>query len=455
MTPRLTLLALPLSLMGLSMPEDQRTLGGETSVVMRDSNAFSLPARNASPAHRRSFMVGNSLFKENWVASPATVKTRQGLGPLLNALSCSSCHFKDGRAAPPSSPDEAFVGLLVRLSVPGKNSHGDAVPVPAYGGQLQHRAIVGADPEGDVRVSYEEIKGVYPDGSSYALLRPSYEFRDLKWGPLPDNTQFSPRIAPAMIGLGLLAAIRKDDLLALADADDLNGDGISGRPNFVWDYEKKSKQLGRFGWKANQPTLEQQNAGAFLGDMGVTSPLFPQQNCEPQDEKCLKAPALPSPEISARDLEHMSVYTHLLAVPERRDVDKPTVKLGMKVFRRVGCQQCHVESFVTGDLPKFPELSRQKIHPFTDLLLHDMGPGLADDRDDFEANGREWRTPPLWGIGLNKSVNGHTRLLHDGRARDFEEAILWHGGESEASRRAFMESPKTERLALIKFLESL
>lgn len=429
-----------------SPAEISEALGGEGTVVMRGVDAFSLPARNATREHRRSFVIGNSLFKENWVSTPASVKTRQGLGPLFNAQSCSTCHFKDGRGQPPAAPGESFSSMLIRWSVPGKGPHGGPLDVPEYGDQLQHRAILGVRPKGDVKVSYEEISGKYPDGSAYTLLKPKYTFEKLAYGALPENVMISPRVAPQVIGMGLLEAIRESDLLANAKTP-----GVSGRPNWVWDVAEKRRRIGRLGWKANQPSVSQQNAGAFLGDMGITSKIFPTQNCPKSAKDCLEAEALPSFELDERDRVHMDTYMRLLAVPAKR----PSDPQGHRLFRAARCQSCHVESYVTGNFPGFPELSKQKIHPFTDLLLHDMGEGLADGRPDFEADGNEWRTPPLWGIGLVKEVNGHTRFLHDGRARNLEEAILWHGGEAEESKRAFMAFSRGERQLLIRFLESL
>ena len=431
---------------GASEPPISESLGGEGTVIMRGADAFSLPARNATPEHRRSFVIGNSLFKENWVSTPASVKTRQGLGPIFNAQSCSTCHFKDGRGQPPTSPGESFSSMLIRWSVPGKGPHGGPLDVPGYGDQLQHRAILGVRPKGDVKVSYEEIPGKYPDGTAYVLLKPKYTFEKLAFGALPENVMISPRVAPQVIGMGLLEAIRESDLLANTKTV-----GVSGRPNWVWDVTEKRRRIGRLGWKANQPSVSQQNAGAFLGDMGITSKVFPKQNCPTDAKDCLESPALSGFELDERDRVHMDTYMRLIAVPAKR----PSDPRGLSLFRVARCQSCHTESYTTGKFQGFPELSHQKIHPFTDLLLHDMGEGLADGRPDFEADGNEWRTPPLWGIGLVKEVNGHTRFLHDGRARNLEEAILWHGGEAESSRIAFMEFSREERDLLIRFLESL
>lgn len=430
-------------------------LGGAGSVKVQNQDAFSLPAKNASRAHRRSFVVGNALFKENWVSTPSSVKSRQGLGPIFNAQSCSTCHFKDGRGQPPTNSTESFSSMLIRWSIPGEDEHGGPKPIPNYGDQLNHRAIVGVRAEGDAKVRFEEIHGKYPDGTEFTLHKPIYTFENLAFGALPENVMVSPRVAPQVIGLGLLEAIDERTLLSFADPHDQNGDGVTGRANWVWDIAQKKKRIGRFGWKANQPSLAQQNAGAFLGDMGITTKHFPLQNCASQADDCLKAPSTKHSEADEKDMRHMNTYTKLLAVPVRRDVNHPQVRAGEKLFRMAKCQSCHIEQMRTGVDPEFPENSNQTIRPFTDLLLHDMGESLADNRPDFEATATEWRTPPLWGIGLFKTVNGHTRYLHDGRARNLEEAVLWHGGEAETSKQIFMSMSKDDRISLIKFLESL
>jgi CxxC motif-containing protein (DUF1111 family) len=264
----------------------------------------------------------------------------------------------------------------------------------------------------------------------------------------------SPRIAPQLPGVGLLEVVPEGDIMALADADDRDGDGISGRPNLVWDFLANEVRLGRFGWKANVPTLLQQNASAFLGDIGITSSPFSDTNCTSVEIACLEAPNGGSPEVDDLKLDRVTFYTQTLAVPARRSVEDPMVTAGEDLFTEIGCTSCHVASLNTGT-SDVPELSNQLIHAYTDLLLHDMGPGLADGRPDFEASGKEWRTPPLWGIGLIETVNGHTRLLHDGRARTIEEAILWHAGEAEAARARFTSLTLDQVEALLAFLESL
>jgi len=427
--------------------------GGEGTVFDTSREAFSLAARNLKGPRRDRFFLGNALFNMNWVTAPSSTTGLDGLGPTFNASSCSACHFKDGRGRPPESADEPFVGLLLRLSVPGQNAHGGPVPDPNYGDQFNHKAILGAQSEGKATVTYSDVSGAYDDGTPYTLHAPSYAFDALPFGPLSADVLVSPRVAPGMQGLGLLEALDGDVIEAAADPDDADGDGISGRANHVWDVEAGSPRLGRFGWKANQPSLEQQNAGALLGDVGITSRLFPAQNCPEVQTDCAGATAGGSPEIDDQDLGDVTYYTHFLAVPARRDLHESDA--GEALFERTGCASCHTPRFVTGTLTDFPELSQQEIRPYTDLLLHDMGEGLADGRPDFEATGSEWRTPPLWGVGLVSRVNGHTRFLHDGRARSMEEAVLWHAGEAEASRDAFRALPESDREALLFFLESL
>ncbi|HSD11302.1 MAG TPA: di-heme oxidoredictase family protein [Candidatus Binatia bacterium] len=429
--------------------------GGETTVFNATTNAFGQPARNLPLERRTDFFVGNALFNRNWVTAPASTDGSDGLGPVFNARSCSACHFHDGRGRPPADAGEPMVSLLIRLSVPGIDDDGGPLPDPTYGGQLGPRAILGVPPEGRAVVSYEETAGTFGDGDPYALRNPRYDLLDLAFGAPHPDLALSPRVAPFLIGLGLLSAIDEETILALADDDDADGDGVSGRPNRVWNRRLGETVLGRFGWKANQPTLEQQNAGAFLGDIGITSALFPDPDCPAPQVECRNAPSGGEPEVDDLKLDRITFYTHLLAVPARRDVDDPGVRRGERLFTSIGCAACHVATLTTGELEGYPELSRQTIHPYTDLLLHDMGEGLADHRPDHAADGFEWRTAPLWGIGLVETVNQHSFFLHDGRARDLTEAILWHGGEGEESRELFRSLAASDREALIRFMESL
>jgi CxxC motif-containing protein (DUF1111 family) len=425
--------------------------GGETTVFDASSHAFSIPAPNLSTAALAKHLEGDVEFEAIFVTAPAVVNP--GLGPIYNNVSCINCHSRDGRGRPPGI-DEGLVSLLFRLSLPKAE---DSVagkpptPVPGFGTQLNNRAIVEAHPEGKVKIEYTEQTLTTADGTRVHLRHPNYTLTET-YQPLPENVEVSPRVAPAVFGLGLLEAIPENAILAYADEADIDGNGISGKPNYVWDVVAQRYTLGRFGWKANQPTLLQQVAAAYNDDMGITTSLFSVENSAGQSQLTEHSV---TPEVSDEILEVVTFYVQTLAVPARRDIDDPQVKQGEQLFAEAQCANCHVPTLRTSVLAGVPSVSNQTIHPYTDLLLHDMGPDLADNRPDFHASGREWRTPPLWGIGLVQRVNGHTNFLHDGRARDLMEAILWHGGEAEASRQTVKQMSKAERDALITFLESL
>ena len=431
-------------------------LGGATTRAETSQNSFALPAPQLTNRERRTFEVGDSFFTQNWVTAPASTEARDGLGPTFNAQACSSCHLRDGRGAPPDpTGEEPRLGLLLRLSLPGADPvTGAPLPDPVYGGQLQDRSVLGVPAEGTLLVHYDIIEGTYGDGTRYELRAPTYEISDLAFGPLHDDVLTSPRLAPQVIGMGLLQAIGAESVLEAADPDDADGDGISGRPNTVWDARAGAPALGRFGWKANVATIEQQSAGAFHGDIGITSSLHPDENCPGSQPECLAAPNGGSPEIADNILAAVDLYIRTLSVPAMRGHDTADVLAGAQLFESFGCTSCHTVTHKTGP-SDIEALAHQVIHPYTDLLLHDMGPGLADGREDFDAGPSEWRTPPLWGLGLIDDINGHRFLLHDGRARTISEAILWHGGEAEAAREAFRLASAEDRALLLTFLEAL
>ncbi|MEM6966197.1 MAG: di-heme oxidoredictase family protein [Bacteroidota bacterium] len=447
-------ITIALARMTSDVEDGEELLGGTGTVFIANnsSGAFSFPNPNLNDEQGLDFFTGNSLFNQSWVTAGASTTARDGLGPMFNARSCSSCHLKDGRGRPPKVNGERGHGLLIRMAT-GNDEQNGAIADKNYGTQLQDQAIQGMEAEADFKISYDTLRGKYPDGTSYTLLHPQYEIIDLQEGEIT-ATEFSPRVANQIIGMGLLEAIDEATLLELADEADEDGDGISGRPNYVWNVETQSNTIGRFGWKANQPNLKQQVASALAGDMGITSSLFPNENCPPS-VNCDELPNGGTPEISDKNLEKMTLYASSLAVPARRNWDDRDVLKGKALFETANCTSCHTPKITTGQHPIFEAFSEETIRPYTDLLLHDMGEGLADGAGDYLATGKEWRTPPLWGIGLFKIVNEHTNYLHDGRARNLEEAILWHGGEAEASKDAFMNMSKKERTQLIKFLESL
>lgn len=436
--------------------------GGETTVRKSGANAFSLPAANLPLTKRLDFSVGNSFFRNPWVQAPATTDARDGLGPLFNTNGCQNCHIKDGRGHPPAEGDSNAVSMLVRLSIPAVTDeqkraiiNDGVIPDPVYGGQLQDFSLEGAKPEGQIHISYQDVPVKLADGEVVTLRKPTLTITDLNYGPMHEDIMMSARVAPPMIGLGLLEQIPDATLEALAKQQQQDGQGVSGKINRVWDVAKQELVTGRFGWKAGQPTLMQQNAAAFNGDLGLTSELFPVENCTSLQTACTDLPNGGAPEVSHKVLTFVEFYSRHLAVPARRNVSDPQVVQGEKLFADIGCQSCHQTSLKTAPNTELPALSEQTIHPYTDLLLHDMGEGLADHRGEYLADGREWRTAPLWGLGYTQEVNGHTQYLHDGRARNTLEAILWHGGEAQASRDRVVHLSTAERKALLAFLDSL
>lgn len=446
--------------LGLSGPAlgDPQWPGGATSTPRQDIHAFAQPSANLDALRRLDFSVGNSFFRSPWVSAPASTTARDGLGPLFNASACISCHVRDGRGKPPAENALNSVGMLVRVSVKANASaRGQlgVVPEPTYGVQLQDMAVPGVTPEAKVRVRYSEIEVTFADGFRLSLQKPELVISNLGYGPLHPDTEFSARIAPPMIGLGLLEAIDSASLLAKQDPQDLDGNGIRGQANWVWDAARNTYALGRFGWKAGQPTLAQQNAHAFANDLGLTSALIAQDDCTAAQRNCHSQPHGGQPEVSEKIANAVLFYTRNLAPPLRRNLHDARVQQGQALFHQAGCAACHTPSHRTRADAAEPELADQLIYPYTDLLLHDMGEGLADQRPEFAAHGSQWRTAPLWGIGLTQTVSGHQHYLHDGRARSLLEAIIWHGGEAEAAKQQVLHFNASERAALLAFLESL
>src|SRR5215217_2069328 len=414
--------------------------GGATTVDNRTSLAFAQPAANLRPENDRLHRDGDAAFEAIFVPAPS--RLNPGLGPTYNNVSCNGCHLRNGRGMPVMGPTAQRTQLLVRVSLPEgvpEHPHG-AVPVPGLGLQVRDQAVYGTTPPASLTLSWVESTGQYADGAPYSLRSPRVDIAPSDGSALPEDMLMSLRLPPPVFGLGLLEAVPLDTLRAMEDPDDRNGDGISGRMNEVWDAALHTLVPGRFGWKANSPHLVQQSAEAYFNDMGISSPLFP----EPDGTHEL------TPEL----LEAAVFYSQSLGVPARTALEDPVVQRGEKLFRSLGYESCHRETLETG-ASAYEELARQVIHPYTDLLLHDMGPELADGRPDGAATGTEWRTPALWGLGLTHTVLPYSGFLHDGRARTLEEAVLWHGGEALTARDGFRALSGEDRAALMKFLGSL
>ncbi|QGY42133.1 c-type cytochrome [Maribellus comscasis] len=422
--------------------------GGETTVYLQSSTAISSPAPNLTADNLEKHLKGDAAFEDIFVSGDSPVNG--GLGPIFNNNSCISCHPGDGRAAFPTGLND-ISGFFFKISVPGTDENNGPAPVQGFGTQLQHQANYGYAKEAEMAVEYKNIEMIFDDGTAITLKKPVYSIIN-PYTALPANVMLSPRIGMPVFGLGLLEAISEDDILANADMNDMDGDGISGKPNYVWDPVSETTALGRFGWKAGTPSVLVQSAGAYNEDMGVTNPVKPVESSYGQTNGDNTEHAV---ELDMETLDNVTFYAMTLGVPAGRNFDNPEVIQGRKLFEKINCTACHIPSFTTGHIEGIPEISNQKIYPYTDMLLHDMGDGLADNRPEYLANGKEWKTRPLWGIGLTNLANGHTHFLHDGRAANLTEAILWHGGEAEKSRDEFMKLSKSERDALLTFLNAL
>lgn len=423
--------------------------GGETTVFNRTSSAYEQPSAGLSAAEIVRHRQGDIAFEAVFVTPPARVNP--GLGPLFNNTSCVACHIRNGRGLPEAGQ------MLIRVSdtrdwnldstvdpqqynLEASAKADNAPAVPGLGTQIQDYAVYGRTPEAIVEFSWQEKMGHYGDGTEYKLRSPVPKITLPDGNSLPSEVLTSLRLPPPLQGLGLIEAVPESEIARLADPEDRDRDGISGRPNRVWNVKTRSATMGKFGWKANNPTLKQQTASAYVNDMGVTNPLFTNEDG--------------SMDIEEKILDDATFYAQTLAVPARTLLDKLEVKRGEKLFEDAQCATCHVSTLQTGN-HQIVALSQQTIHPYSDLLLHDMGEELADNRPDFLATGTEWRTPPLWGIGLTQTVLPYSSFLHDGRARTLEEAILWHGGEAEDSRETFRNLSKSDHEALVWFLRSL
>ncbi|MGC9402956.1 di-heme oxidoredictase family protein [Vibrio genomosp. F10] len=472
--------------MANDIDQQQHLSAGATSVKSVHASAFSQPSANLTDGRNiLKFHGGNKFFEEPWAQAVGSVSSQDGLGPLFNNNACQDCHIRDGRGhaskAEKGMRGTDFNSMLLRASKSDiTQEQQDAinqslmanVPDTCIGGQLQHQSNFGIAKEATQAVSYQYYHVEFSDGESVELRRPTWHVK-AQGCDINNDTVLSARVAPQMIGLGLLALIDEAQILAQQDIEDKDNNGISGRANFVWSVDEDAVALGRFGWKAGQPTIRQQTAGAFLGDMGLTTELFTTENCMPHQKDCLAAPSGNgdmtgeySHEVSSKVLEKVVFYSSHLSVPERRNAYDEKVLAGKALFNDIGCHQCHTESYTTQQSKEFPELSGQKIYPYTDMLLHDMGLELTDfDKHskfvqgniqvEFLAQANEWRTAPLWGLGLAQTVDPNATFLHDGRARTIMEAILWHGGEASTQQQAVLQLDKAQRESLMVFLNDL
>jgi CxxC motif-containing protein (DUF1111 family) len=456
-----------------SKPESFELLpgGAATTKKLINRDIFSQFSASLSFDDQERFSLGNAFFRKEWVAAPASTQGSDGLGPLFNSRGCQNCHLKDGRGHPPMGAADDGVSMFLRVSVPATtdaekqsiaSGQQNVIPDPTYGTQLQDFAVTGLKAEGQMKIGYTDLPVKLGDGTVVTLRQPNYSVSDLGYGPMAANVMLSPRVAPQMIGLGLVEAIPPEDILVNADPGDANHDGISGRANWVKDVASGKIMPGRFGWKDGAPTIRTQAADAFAGDLGLSTPINskPYGDCTAAESDCFKMPTGEQARLGVSEapdpiLDLVTFYSQNLAVPARRNFDDPSVLRGKEAFYTSGCAGCHVPKFVTSrhaieDAQKF-----QLIWPYSDFLLHDMGDGLADNRPEGQADGYEWRTAPLWGVGLTQTVSGHTFYLHDGRARNLTEAILWHGGEAQKARDTFANLPAASRDDLLAFLGSL
>lgn len=456
--------------------------GGTTTVTPITSIRFDSPANNLSIDEKVTFHSGKALAQQPWIKAPTITDSRDGLGPIYNARTCMACHVNGGKGDVPSSNKQQLFSTLVRLSIKSNDSDkhkallqtAGVIPHPMYGDQLQTqstslshqlRHVPSAKslkhdvaPEAYAFLNWQEKSVSYPDGSEIKLRKPSVNLQSLGYGKIENNTQIALRTAPSINGMGLIELIPQAQINKLTDEHDKNQDGISGKLNYVWNIETKKTEPGRFGLKANKPTLTMTVAGAFANDLGISNPLFKAQPCTDKQTDCQNSPNgndKDGHELNGKQLALTVDFNRNLAPVKARNLEDTNIQQGRSLFYETGCQNCHNPSFTTAQSKSFPHLAQQTIWPYSDFLLHDLGPELSDQRPDFNASAQEWRTPPLWGIGLQAKVNGSRALLHDGRANSVEEAILWHGGEAQKAKQSFMQLNKDQRNLLIQFVNAI
>lgn len=430
--------------------QDPRLSGGSQTTFNNGSGAFDQSFFGLNTHNQLIHDIGDTKFSSAFVTAPAHVNP--GIGPLFNNISCGSCHPSQGSGTPPQAGQTAGLeSFFLLLSNGAVDEHGAPADVPGFGNQLQNNSSYGKPKEGDYAITYTNQTYTYPDGSTVILRVPTYNISNT-YLPFPANTKVSPRMAPSVFGLGLLENIGDATLIAMSNQAQTDTNIIYGKVQYVWDVIKNQLSVGRFGHKCERPTVEQQVAEALNQDIGVTNKLFPVENSFGQSQYYDDGL---NPEITDSTLNALIYYIRTIAVPARRNVTDASVMRGEQLFKEAKCAGCHHPTVVTDVNVILPQVSNQTIHPYTDLLLHDLGPGLADGRAVYNASGQEWRTCPLWGIGLTQIVTGQTTFLHDGRATTLEQAILWHGGQANYSKNFFTRLPKTSRDDVIAFLNSL
>jgi CxxC motif-containing protein (DUF1111 family) len=434
--------------------DEKAWLGGRTTLPYNytdePDNHFMQMATNIAGDNAQPFVLGRRVLHTNFINgvhdepdNPVWTENMGKGGPNYVNVTCNSCHIRNGRGATPEAGKPLY-NMVVKVGDANGNPH------PKLGAVLQPQSVGG---------KVEGYAGILTWVESNGLRKPAYTFEG---GPVP--THYSVRATPQLVGMGLLEAVPETAIESLEDPDDADGDGVSGRKNIVNDPRTGEPRVGRFGWKGGKASLAHQIAGAFNTDMGVMTSLLPKPDCGSEQTGCGET----GNEIADSSFQHLVTYISLLGVRARRAYQDPVALQGEALFAGAGCAVCHVPTLKTGPHHPKAELRDQTIHPYTDLLLHDMGPGLADNLPEGQATGSEWRTPPLWNIGLSPCVTGgvvgpfqkqvcspDANYLHDGRARTLEEAILWHGGEADNAVRKFKAMSPTEVSALVKFLGTL
>ncbi len=435
-----TLLVAIFAIGGFSKELESRFITTETS-----KHAYEKPVDSLSYEEEDRFVLGKSFFRIPWVEPPSATTARDGLGPLFSANTCTSCHPRNGAGQLFSATDVSR-SLVARLSeknpIRSLEQEEGFIPHRVYGAQLSINSVPGVLPEGQIALDFEKRVTTYPDGSIKELVKPKAKLTDLGYGKF--DGVLSLRLSPPLIGLGLLEKLTDEQILKNQDVNDRDKDGIFGVANIVYSKELHKKAVGRYTYKASVATVREQVAVAMHNDMGLTTSLYPQENCTAEQTSCQNAPkAVDAIDVVDLRLDAVSFYVQNHKIPQFRSASKK----GEALFSEIGCAKCHTRSF---------ETEHGTIYPFSDLLLHDMGEELADGRREFDASKKMWRTTPLWGLSLRSKVLGESaRLLHDGRARDVEEAILWHGGEAQEVKKRFQALSKELRKELIVFVEGL